>query len=250
MQVHIFCTKKNLKQVKTLLNNLSHIFKSEVIFLNMPMEDYYVYRDIISSKQILFDETLLDDKLEQKLSKSSRPGWNRQQIIKLLQFDKNLGDTLIIDGDTVLSIGLLKQILTKNFRWYCRENPEQYLKLIKKCDILEEYIDPFTHYSFITNFSVFRKMDYEKINIRDLIDILLDFETTEMPISEYQMNGMLNAQAIDDRKIKIFRRADLLCAFSTRFLLNYDCYAYEYHHDSSISKKIAANIAVILGYTW
>lgn len=246
MKINIFATAINVEVVRKSISQIEQIFNLKNLSINVPDSDLDLYRNNFYNINFIPDSTLLDYRLLKKLENSSRPGWNKQQVLKLLQVSANQEDTLIIDGDTILRTSLLQEILMQRVLYTTKENVDHYNLLLER--ILNFQL---SDKSYITNFGVFSPRDYASIGMECFIEQLINGETTSMPISEYQLNGNLRRFNVNSqRPLRIFRRADLLSLSTEKILNSYECVCYESRHKTNFFRVFLAHIAFLIGYSW
>lgn len=250
--INIFATINNIETTIICVKNLLDSYEPGKIFLNVPDSALKDFSKVYGRKQIIPDSALLSPEFDRNLKKSSRYNWNKQQVLKLLQVEANPTDTLIIDGDTVLTPRMIKKVKNHNKLYFLKENPKFYMPLIEKLSQFHDFRIQKNEKSFVTNFGYFYKSDYENINMDSILNLMLRYESLDMPISEYQLNGVIRSQKCADKeRIKTFRRADLLGSTPKDIDLKYDCYSFEYGHSRSLIKSLLAKILYhTIRYSW
>lgn len=195
----------------------------------------------------------------ERLAKFDRaPGWFLQQFIKLSAvFTLDTNYVFIADGDTIFSHRLLRNVLTQPTVLTTGEKYENYDRLLIALGLTPPAL------SCVANGNVFPRDPLLRrlATPEGFISILEDhiFPSNGMlDFSEYQIAGSLLQSRLAMRRIKMFRRFDLLikdldnipAAFVDRALRRYDAVAIEANHRSSPARRIAARIFYGIGRSW
>ncbi len=186
------------------------------------------------------------------------PGWFLQQFIKLAAVcTLDAPFTFIADGDTIFSHDLLRTVLRKPTVLTTGETYGNYDRLLVAMGLAPPPL------SCVANGNVFapgpvlqelaKPAGFEAV-LRDHVlpsGGALDF-------SEYQITGSLLEPRIGSRRIRMFRRFDLLIrdiedipqTRVERALRRYDAVAIEANHHRSAAKRAAAHLFYGAGRSW
>ncbi len=186
-------------------------------------------------------------------------GWYMQQYLKIAAVSRSEGLAVVIDGDTVLRPKTIEKMIGDKIIAVTKESVEIYnagLALIG----VQSSNAPYP--SFVANFGL---IDSDVLRDKFPEPDKFYIKWLEMikankigDISEYQLFGTLMCNdGWRGKRINIFRRADLLSAsprpisdVCDQLLKRYDAVAFENHHAQGLFKKIAARVAVAVGYSW
>lgn len=186
------------------------------------------------------------------------PGWFLQQFIKLAAVA--MLDTeyvFVADGDTIFSHRLLRDVLARPVILTTGEQYENYDRLLVVLGLTPP------ERSCVANGNVFpRDPLLQRLATPEGFVSLLENHVFpsggELDFSEYQITGSLLQSRVAMRRIKMFRRFDLLidglehipAAFVERALRRYDAVAIEANHRRSPGRQIAARIFYGIGRSW
>ncbi len=195
---------------------------------------------------------------EQLASFDRAPGWFLQQFIKLAAIAMlDIDYVFIADGDTIFSHLLLRDVLTQPAILTTGEQYENYDRLL-----IALGLTPPAH-SCVANGNVFaRDPLLQRLATPEGFISILEKHVFpsggELDFSEYQITGSLLQSRLPMRRIKMFRRFDLLiddfehvpASFIERALRRYDAVAIEANHRRSPARQIAARIFYGIGRSW
>lgn len=195
---------------------------------------------------------------ERLASFSRAPGWFLQQFIKLAAVAMLDTDYVFIaDGDTIFSNRLLREVLTRPAILTTGEQYENYDRLLIALGIAPP------EHSCVANGNVFpRDPLLQRLATPDgFMSILEEYvfpSRGALDFSEYQIAGGLLQSSLAMRRIKMFRRFDLLissleqvpAAYVERALRRYDAVAIEANHRRSPARQIAARLFYSIGRSW
>lgn len=186
------------------------------------------------------------------------PGWFLQQFIKLAAVVSSDHDRVFVaDGDTIFSTALLDGIMRNPVVLTTGEKFENYDRLLGKLGLSPP------RFSCVANGNVFTKAPI----IRDLATakgfkaMLCEHVIASggrLDFSEYQVMGSLLEPQLGSRRIRMFRRFDLLVGDGARVplplvkraLRRYDAVAIEANHHRSLMKRLAAQVLYTVGRSW
>jgi hypothetical protein len=188
---------------------------------------------------------------------SRRPAWYLQQYIKLAT-RLTLEDFLIFiaDGDTIFSRTLLKTVLTIPTMLTTGENHPNYDRLLLAMGVVPP------SRSCVANGNFFRRDPLicelaTPAGFLSMIEEKVIASRGALDLSEYQLAGGLLEPTLGSRRIRMFRRFDLVRShtsipkqFLTASLERFDAVAFEFGHHDSVRKRLAAKILYALGYSW
>lgn len=186
------------------------------------------------------------------------PGWFLQQFIKLAAVAMLDTDYVFIaDGDTIFSHRLLRDVLARPAILTTGEKYENYDRLLVALGLTPP------QQSCVANGNFFpRELMLQRLATPEgFVSILEEHifpSGGELDFSEYQITGSLLQSRLAMRRIKMFRRFDLLIdglehvptAFVERALRRYDAVAIEANHRRSPARQIAARLFYSLGRSW
>lgn len=185
------------------------------------------------------------------------PGWFLQQFIKLAAV-KAIGakHVFIADGDTIFSRVLLDTVLRDPKILTTGEKFANYDRLLTVLGL-----SPLAA-SCVANGNVFspEPLVLELATAAGFCAIMEDHVLASggaLDFSEYQITGSLLGSKLGIRRIRMFRRFDLLAgdagvpqAMIERALRRYDAVAIEANHHRSLLKHIAARLLYMAGRSW
>lgn len=208
------------------------------------------YPDII----LIQDHEILDIKKYPIISETKRPNWYYQQFLKYQAVLKlNYDYVHIIDGDSFLKLDLL--LKPSNIYYTSKKIEPKYNNFIKE-------IFPKTHLSdrnYITNQFCFSKSSLEELiksiskKEGDWINIICKIliKKPDCWFSEYQLYSNFiqfrQERVVNEKKIKVFRRLDLVEKSIEIGLKKYGLVAYEANHKSGILRQLRAHLYFIMG---
>lgn len=197
------------------------------------------------------DDFFLSKSSVSRITSPKRAGWIYQQLLKykaVLESDDEW--VFILDGDTVVSD---KSHLVENLILRTGKKIEKkYILFMKQLDIY----DCISGFNFITNQMLFNRK-YLLQMLREIenkfnctwenaiIEILINNPRSEF--SEYQLYAqwvIINIGA-KIKKIKIFRRYDLVLFKQLDPFKKYSIISYEPHHPSGLLRRLRANLYFI-----
>lgn len=200
----------------------------------------------------------LRDQRERLASFGRAPGWFLQQFIKLAAVA--MLDTeyvFIADGDTIFSHRLLRDILTQPEIMTTGERYANYDRLLVALDLTPPERSCVANGNVFSRDPLLRRLATPEGFVSILEDHILPSHGA-LDFSEYQMTGSLLQSLLAMRRIKMFRRFDLLidnlddvpAAFVERALHRYDAIAIEANHRRSFARRMAARIFYGIGRSW
>lgn len=186
------------------------------------------------------------------------PGWFLQQFIKLaITAMLDTDYVFIADGDTIFAHRLLHDILTQPAILTTGERYENYDRLLIALGLTPP------GRSCVANGNVFPRdpLLQRLATPEGFVSILEEHVFSSngaLDFSEYQITGSLLQSRLAMRRIRMFRRFDLLidsldhvpAAFVERALCRYDAIAIEANHRRSPTRRIAAQIFYAIGRSW
>jgi len=195
---------------------------------------------------------------EQLASFDRAPGWFLQQFIKLAAIAMLDTDYVFIaDGDTIFSHRLLRDVLTQPVILTTGEQYENYDRLLVALGLTPP------EHSCVANGNVFpRDPLLQRLATPEGFISILEKHVFpsggKLDFSEYQITGSLLQTRLAMRRIRMFRRFDLLIdslehvsdTLVERALCRYDAVAIEANHRRSPARRIAAQIFYFIGRSW
>jgi len=245
-KIIVVSKNENSKSIKYILDTFA---EQEVCLISPKSKDSIYERDGLV--KINDDEILNFNHLKSDL-KIDRFGWYYQQFLKIesiLQLDGE--NFFIIDGDSFVR-GLLAQedVLYTTGRPTHKSYEHFYKKIFPD--------DRLSGISFVTNQMLFNKSKVKEMvgaieagshtNWIKVISALIQ-ENTSFKFSEYQTYAeyVLNRYDVPVKKIKVFRRLDLVKDKTEKALKKYDVIAFEKHHKIGIFRLMRARLFYFLG---
>ncbi|MBD8737386.1 hypothetical protein IFS44_19075 [Sphingomonas sp. CFBP 13706] len=186
------------------------------------------------------------------------PGWYLQQFIKLAAVTMlNTDYVFMADGDTIFSHQLLREVLARPTVLTTGEQFENYDRLLVALGLTPPKL------SCVANGNVFSRdpMLQQLATPDGFISLLEEYVLPSggtLDFSEYQITGSLLQSRLAMRRIRMFRRFDLLIdslehvsdTLVERALCRYDAIAIEANHRRSPARRIAAQIFYFIGRSW
>lgn len=248
ISIAIVSKDENSQCIKYLLEN----FKEYKLYLISPkaLESKYQDKNLIK----INDNELLDFKKLEEKYKVDRFGWYYQQLLKYqIVLTLESENTLILDGDTIIN---KKLVNIDTLYTTGRDTESEYYNFYKK--ILNNN-DDLIGKSFITNQMMYNKktlknliQDIEKNNQTDWVSAVMNNLDASTWFSEYQVYAIyvLNRfKSIDIKKIKVFRRMDLINDSYENAFKKYDLFAFENHHTTGTLRIIRVKLLYAMGKT-
>jgi hypothetical protein len=186
------------------------------------------------------------------------PGWFLQQFIKLSAVATlDTYYVFIADGDTIFSHRLLRDVLTQPSVLTTGERYENYDRLLIALGLTPPELSCVANGNVFPNDPLLRRLATPEGFVSILEDHIFP-SNGMLDFSEYQITGSLLQSRLAMRRIKMFRRFDLLinslddipAAFVDRALRRYDAVAVEANHRRSSTRRIAARIFYGIGRSW
>lgn len=186
------------------------------------------------------------------------PGWFLQQFIKLVAVVEIGAQRLFLaDGDTIFSHALLATVLREPTILTTGETYGNYDRLLVALGLTPPRSSCVANGNVFSPLSLIRELaspdGFENLMRKHVLASkgALDF-------SEYQITGSLLEPSIGSRRIKMFRRFDLLVEnlnapsskAVAKALLRYDAVAIEVDHHRSMAKRAAAHFLYGIGRSW
>lgn len=186
------------------------------------------------------------------------PGWYLQQYLKLAGIRHIAPQGAILtDGDTIFSIELLKDLVERPTVLTTKEKFGNYNNFVEAIGIAPH------HESCVANGNVFYPALLppavtEPAGFLELVEQHVVASDGASDFSEYQLMGSILAPRLTTRRIRMFRRFDLLGRAEatpsigkvTEALRRYDAIAIEYEHHRSVSRRVLASVLFRFGYSW
>ncbi|KQM63546.1 MULTISPECIES: DUF6492 family protein [unclassified Sphingomonas] len=186
------------------------------------------------------------------------PGWFLQQFIKLAAVAMLDTDYVFIaDGDTVFSRRLLRDMLTQPAIMTTGEQYANYDRLLAALGLAPPERSCVANGNIFPRDPLLRRLATPEGFMSILEDHIFPSRGA-LDFSEYQLTGSLLQSHLAMRRIKMFRRFDLLidnlddipAAFVERALRRYDAIAIEANHHRSLARQVAARIFYGIGRSW
>jgi hypothetical protein len=163
----------------------------------------------------------------------------------------------IADGDTIFSHRLLRDVLTQPSVLTTGERYENYDRLLIALGLTPPELSCVANGNVFPNDPLLRRLATPEGFVSILEDHIFP-SNGMLDFSEYQITGSLLQSRLAMRRIKMFRRFDLLinslddipAAFVDRALRRYDAVAVEANHRRSSTRRIAARIFYGIGRSW
>jgi len=227
-------------------------FKGWDVFLVSPSPPSYELGQI---SHICDEEILLKSQFRRNFKVSGgRESWYYQQFLKYAAVEYLGGEVLVVDGDSFLNIGSLRNGI---FRSKGARYVAAYDNFVVKCFQSRNTLNK---NSYITNFmhfdaSYLRKMFFycgvsslEAFMVK-VSDILLI--NPQMMFSEYQTYARFVEmnQFAQVSEVRVFRRMDLLTKSVEDALKKYELVSYEGHHKSGLLRRLRASFYYATGRT-
>jgi hypothetical protein len=235
----IFCKKSYRSFLPHCIFSIDKFVKDKIISKTIISDEYFK----IEGFDVLTDIELwnkIDSDLEYKNlynSDISKPGWTKQQIIKL-SLDKLInGNILVVDAD-LLFLNPVKFVEKGKYNLYLsHEYDENYFIMIEFLLGVKKQTKKYQ--SFISDFSIFNskiltniKNDIEKKHKKFWIDVISHYiESSDVPpwLSEYELYGNY---LLKNEKSKV---NSLIEPIGYKMLINFDNYEM-YSPEELISK--------------
>lgn len=221
-----------------------------------------------ATRLIAIDEEIIDrDRIISFLSHQHHLGalrgksvnWYLQQYLKLAHSWNSTHPVFINDGDTIFSPKLLDEMFNSPFLLTTNESTAIYNNTAAACNL------PTNERSFVANGGLFVPTALRRLS-NNPADWFIETmqrgvikQNGNADFSEYQIMGSLIKNEYAQRRIKLFRRFDLItnpsnAAATTKkaneALKYYDAIAFEPAHNSSPKHRLLAKIAYAIGYSW
>lgn len=243
----IVIVSKEIK--KEILDYYSNNFLDDDIIVVSPGDipfNISNYNNVIFKK----DKDFLNRRDYPFIEKTNRPNWYYQQFLKYkIVLDSGYELIHIVDGDSYVR----SNIIFSNKLFYSNKNIEvnyaRFIALLSKNETI-------TDKNFITNQMCFNKyylLEFIQslgMNVDNWIfEICKILEKNEnLWFSEYQCyaNFVLNNKKNKEKKIRVFRRFDLINNSIYQGFKNYSVLACEDHHTTDLIRKIRAHILYLL----
>lgn len=267
VNINIFAKLNSFTTVRLLVDDLIAFgFKRVTVY--SPDTEVSVFRCNLPASCMCCKDTDIDEssrflnvlrnKYTHGLIKSV--GWYYQQYLKMQSVAKSNGLVVIIDGDTYISpLFLYNQIINKNLS-ATKEDVSKYNEFL---NIALPAID-LDRSSYIANYGIISSEQFRSYieSVELIFEMLFKSRRSgnvDSDLSEYQIFGniMFNF-GWNVRKLKIFRRADLLLndlvdvksAVSMCKARGYNVIALEINHNRTFKLVMLAFAALLLGHSW
>jgi hypothetical protein len=191
--------------------------------------------------------------------KGRSTNWYLQQYLKLAHTWEASESIFIHDGDTIFAPSLLSELQIAPFLLTTNEDTAAYNAAARECGL------PTHQASFVANGGVFLPTSLRALSVEPADWFIESIKKGVIAnglngdFSEYQIMGSLLQADFQKKKIKIFRRFDLLVPSPLEFmakekceiaLKKYDAVAFEMAHNSTPLRKLLARLAYSIGYSW
>jgi hypothetical protein len=186
------------------------------------------------------------------------PGWFLQQFIKLAAIASlDVEYAFVADGDTIFSHELLEEVLNRPALLTSGEQYGNYDRLLEAMGMTPPASSCVANGNVFASDPLLRNLATPEGFIAILEEHVLP-SRGGLDFSEYQITGSLLQSRLAMRRLKMFRRFDLLIgdlddipgAFVERALRRYDAIAIEANHRRSPMRRIAAWIFYSIGRSW
>ncbi|MBM4230111.1 MAG: hypothetical protein FJ184_05090 [Gammaproteobacteria bacterium] len=181
-------------------------------------------------------------------------GWYKQQFLKLLVVKNASEDVVILDGDTIFKPSVVREMINGAL-FVNNENVYRY----RSFNTLLELRTTDFERSFVANGMFVPRAVGGLLSIELCRRVINEKRgRPDLDFSEYQFVGALRRAMGKYSKIKtlrLFRRADLLAISPDQYLTKlchsqYDALAFEYGHQRSTIRALAAKLLFAVGYSW
>jgi hypothetical protein len=274
MDILFFCAKDSLRFAHLAVRYYARIGFPVNVIIYTPSENNKILNSLnLPNCLVANDESIpgyeeivkfLNSKRGEILEKKRRTvGWYLQQYLKVAAAFHSSEPIFISDGDTIFSGNLLADISRSPKLLTTKENPDTYNN---GCRVLGYSTFPV---SFVANGGLFCPREL-RLRIpcctkwfQNSLETILDDNNRASDFSEYQIMGNILSSKLNSRRLRIFRRFDMLSKLEDldsvsdvylskleRIFNRYDALAWEFGHKSYPIKRVVARLAFLCNYSW
>lgn len=200
----------------------------------------------------------LRSQLEPLAAFNRTPGWFLQQYIKLAAVSSLDAEYVFVaDGDTIFSRQLMHDVLRNPVILTTGERYDSYDRLLSILGLVPPELSCVANGNVFSQDPLIRQLATPEGFIAILENHVIP-SLGKIDFSEYQITGSLLQSKLAKRRLKMFRRFDLLidsleyipAGLIESALLRYDAVAIEANHARSATRRIAARLFYRAGRSW
>jgi len=186
------------------------------------------------------------------------PGWFLQQYIKLAAVSALDAEYVFVaDGDTIFSRQLMHEVLRNPVVLTTGERYENYDRLLTILGLIPPELSCVANGNVFSHDPLIKQLSTPDGFISILENHVIP-SSGNTDFSEYQITGSILQSKLGMRRLKMFRRFDLLIGsledipvgLVENALLRYDAVAIEANHVRSVARRVAARLFYGVGRSW